>query len=39
MVRTLGMVGDARTVELLRPFLSEPSLVEDAVKAIRELNA
>ena len=39
MVRTLGKVGDANTVELLRPFLSEPSLAEDAVKAIRELNS
>lgn len=39
MVRTLGMVGDAKTVELLRPFLSEPSLADEAAKAIRELNS
>jgi hypothetical protein len=39
IVRGLGAVGDASTVEMLRPFLSDPSLADDTVKAIRQLNS
>jgi len=38
MIRALGEIGGPRTAELLRPFLAEPTLADDAVKAIRQLN-
>lgn len=38
MIRALGGVGGMGTAELIRPFLAEPALADDAVKAIRELN-
>jgi hypothetical protein len=38
IIRQLGVVGDAATVEILRPYLAEPTLADDVVKAIRDLN-
>jgi energy-coupling factor transporter ATP-binding protein EcfA2 len=37
VISTLGHVGNADTVELLRPFVDDPALGPTAVKAIRKL--
>jgi hypothetical protein len=38
VIRALGGVGGPGTTEMLRPFLTDPALADDAVKAIRRLN-
>lgn len=38
MIRALGSVGGAGTAEIIKPFLLEPTVADEAVKAIRELN-
>jgi hypothetical protein len=38
MIRALGTVGGAETVEMIKPFLLDPTVANDAVSAIRELN-
>ena len=38
IIRALSELGGLKTAELLRPFLAEPALADEVVKAIRKLN-